>query len=184
MIEKSEYQQSLIDAFDSMKNPLEQDRWVTVEMTESDRREWEKLHAYILSGDLTSVEEFVREFYQLKEENGLLYSRLNNAANLADRLVEEKEYICGDLYDLACENSRQPSLQEEPPTNSCTLTPDQRESLTDLELFLKSKDLLYRIQGYAGTGKSFLVCEFIKSLKPGAKGKNKWRGYWIHVLFH
>ena len=45
------------------------------------------------------------------------------------------------------------------------LTSDQENGLLDLELFLNCKDLLYRIVGYAGSGKSFLVCEFIKSLK-------------------
>jgi predicted ribonuclease YlaK len=39
------------------------------------------------------------------------------------------------------------------------LTVDQQHALSAL----KTSGNLFRLQGYAGTGKSFLICEYIKS---------------------
>lgn len=44
------------------------------------------------------------------------------------------------------------------------LTPDQQLALEDLISFVRSDEYLFRLQGYAGTGKSFLVCKFTRWL--------------------
>jgi AAA domain/UvrD-like helicase C-terminal domain len=110
----------------------------------------DKLVAYLKEQSIYSVEQLAQFFSLcsiLEEEN--------------KRLEAEHEYICGELMDATCEKI--PVLEYLDST--VALTSDQREGLSDLELFLRGNDLLSRIQGYAGTGKSFLVCEFVKSLK-------------------
>ncbi len=45
------------------------------------------------------------------------------------------------------------------------LTAAQRQALTQLKLFVKSDESIFRLSGYAGTGKSFLICHFIAWLR-------------------
>ncbi len=44
------------------------------------------------------------------------------------------------------------------------LTEDQEEGFFKLKLFTNSQDKYFRLSGYAGTGKSFLICRYIKWL--------------------
>ena len=44
------------------------------------------------------------------------------------------------------------------------LTPAQQEALKKLKSFLRSKQSFFRLSGYAGTGKSFLICHLIEWL--------------------
>ncbi|ELS02848.1 Viral (Superfamily 1) RNA helicase [Xenococcus sp. PCC 7305] len=44
------------------------------------------------------------------------------------------------------------------------LTNDQQESFSQLKIFTNSQDKFFRLAGYAGTGKSFLICHYIKWL--------------------
>ena len=45
------------------------------------------------------------------------------------------------------------------------LTSAQKEALKKLKSFIKSKSSFFRLSGYAGTGKSWLICHFIKWLR-------------------
>jgi AAA domain/UvrD-like helicase C-terminal domain len=50
--------------------------------------------------------------------------------------------------------------------STSTLTPSQQQAFSQLQQFAKSKSIRYfRLVGYAGTGKSFLIAELIKWLK-------------------
>ena len=53
---------------------------------------------------------------------------------------------------------------EEAANPQFSLTDDQQTALVQLQEFIDSNELLFRVEGYAGTGKSFLVSEFCKWL--------------------
>jgi hypothetical protein len=59
------------------------------------------------------------------------------------------------------ERSQRAKLIEEPVSR---LTDDQESALSKLKQWMNSRETLFRLEGYAGTGKSFLICEFIKWL--------------------
>lgn len=104
----------------------------------------------------------------LDEVNRLLHCLDGGDIDSINDLIDLPEYIGqNEFLHLIDEEGIEIAVDEGGSefNSAFTLTPDQREGLVDLELFLKKKDLLYRLQGYAGTGKSFLICEFIKSLK-------------------
>ncbi|MEO0927276.1 MAG: RNA helicase, partial [Cyanobacteria bacterium J06643_13] len=44
------------------------------------------------------------------------------------------------------------------------LTEEQQEALEKLKSFLRSDRHFFRLSGYAGTGKSFLICHLIEWL--------------------
>ena len=50
------------------------------------------------------------------------------------------------------------------PKQEHRLTPDQETALKKLKSFTLSQDKFFRLTGYAGTGKSFLMCHYIKWL--------------------
>ena len=45
------------------------------------------------------------------------------------------------------------------------LTEDQQKALVSLKSFTESQDKFFRLTGYAGTGKSFLICRYLEWLK-------------------
>jgi hypothetical protein len=50
------------------------------------------------------------------------------------------------------------------PQSKSNLTGDQQLALSQLKFFTQSQDKFFRLTGYAGTGKSFLMCHYIKWL--------------------
>ena len=48
------------------------------------------------------------------------------------------------------------------------LTPDQQKAFENLVSFVHRDKLLFRLQGFAGTGKSYLICEFLKWIKSAS----------------
>ena len=50
-------------------------------------------------------------------------------------------------------------------THRKKLTTDQKQALAKLKSFIQSNKSFFRLSGYAGTGKSFLICHFIEWLK-------------------
>jgi len=54
-----------------------------------------------------------------------------------------------------------PVVQQDELSN---LTADQQLALSQLKFFTQSQDKFFRLTGYAGTGKSFLMCHYIKWL--------------------
>ena len=50
------------------------------------------------------------------------------------------------------------------PKQEHSLTADQETALTELKSFTQSQNKFFRLTGYAGTGKSFLMCHYIKWL--------------------
>ncbi len=54
-----------------------------------------------------------------------------------------------------------PVMEEDSQSN---LTGDQQFALSQLKFFTQSQDKFFRLTGYAGTGKSFLMCHYIKWL--------------------
>lgn len=48
---------------------------------------------------------------------------------------------------------------------SYQLTPDQNQALSQLKQFTDSRDKFFRLTGYAGTGKSFLITHYIRWLR-------------------
>ena len=56
------------------------------------------------------------------------------------------------------------SPQTMPTQERASLTEDQQLALSHLQFFTRSQDKFFRLTGYAGTGKSFLMCHYIKWL--------------------
>lgn len=75
--------------------------------------------------------------------------------------VDESTY---EIVEIIPHLSGQDNYAEATPA-SPTLTPDQKSAFQDLVNFAGGTELLFRLVGYAGTGKSFLICKFIQWLK-------------------
>ncbi|MDJ0594489.1 MAG: AAA family ATPase [Pleurocapsa sp. MO_226.B13] len=66
------------------------------------------------------------------------------------------ELITGDAV-----KESSPAIQQDELSN---LTGDQQLALSQLKSFTRSQEKFFRLTGYAGTGKSFLMCHYIKWL--------------------
>ena len=64
--------------------------------------------------------------------------------------------------ELITNNSKPPTFQFV--ESQVTLTEEQQQALSQLKFFTQSQDKFFRLTGYAGTGKSFLMCHYIKWL--------------------
>ena len=66
--------------------------------------------------------------------------------------------------ELITEDAIEESLPVIQPDSESNLTSDQQFALSQLKFFTQSQDKFFRLTGYAGTGKSFLMCHYIKWL--------------------
>ena len=66
-----------------------------------------------------------------------------------------------ELTTIGAITEEEPIIQ---PRSKSNLTRDQQQALSRLKFFTQSQDKFFRLTGYAGTGKSFLMCHYIKWL--------------------
>ena len=103
-----------------------------------------KLYKLILTTQKNVEEAFICALGK-EIEVEFTYDGINNSCLLEQELLEPSKPIA-------------PVLQKN------LLTMSQQLALDTLIVFTKGKEQFFRLQGYAGTGKSFLVCKFIKWL--------------------
>ena len=81
---------------------------------------------------------------------------INGVGDLLKKLDEKNNF---NLTDYEDDLEEQEELFFEP-----ELTGDQQDGFSKLKSFTNSQDKFFRLAGYAGTGKSFLICRYIKWL--------------------
>lgn len=111
---------------------------------------------YLVPKALIPIVEKISIRYQQALEQGQQDSYL-------EVLYELLEY--GDFDTEEDVPQSQPEIQQEQITTQAQLTPSQQQAFTALVNFIKGRDRYFRLTGYAGTGKSFLICELMRYLQ-------------------
>ena len=95
--------------------------------------------------------------------NLLISGEIDSFSNLLD-LAGLGNLDPANISDLT-EEYNVTNLTEDIFYNELTLTIDQETALSQLQIFTESNYKFFRLTGYAGTGKSFLITHYIKWLK-------------------
>ncbi len=124
-----------------------------------------KQQAKLVDFDFQLLDSAVIEFasQKLMKLQGNKLSNVKQAFKDALGVDVNVEFTC---EGLAVPVEELPAVAETKPGSvTFFLTEDQERGLIALYNFVRGSETLFRLQGYAGTGKSFLVCQFIRWLK-------------------
>ncbi len=120
-------------------------KFISIKIPEKYKKEVEILLALLETGEINSIAEL------MKKDGSHLEIDLCDHRELLEESSSKETASIEEFVDYG--NAEQTGL-----------TPDQQQALAKLKAFTRSDENFFRLQGYAGTGKSYLMCEYIKWL--------------------